>query len=95
MTDQNLPAIDDMSFEQAMDELRRIVEGMERGDAKLDEAIGAYERGAQLRKHCEAKLKEAKMRIDQISLAADGSVKTEPFPDMPNPSGNAGADVPF
>ena len=83
--------IEDMSFEQAMDELRQIVEGMERGEAKLDEAIGAYERGAQLRKHCEAKLKEAKMRIEQISQKADGSVSTEPFPDMPN----EGADVPF
>ena len=91
MADTGQMPIEDMSFEQAMDELRRIVEGMERGDAKLDDAIGAYERGAKLRKHCETKLKEAKMRIDQISLQPDGSVSTEPFPDMPN----EGSDVPF
>lgn len=68
-----------MSFEQAMDELRSIVDSMERGDAKLDQAIAAYERGALLRAHCEAKLKEAKMKIEQISLSADGSPRSEPF----------------
>ncbi len=80
MTTPSLP--DDilaMSFEQAMDELRGIVDSMERGDAKLDQAIAAYERGAMLRAHCEAKLKEAKMKIEQISLGPDGSPRAEPF----------------
>ncbi len=80
MTKTTLP--DDilaMSFEEAMEELRRIVDSMERGDAKLDQAISAYERGAQLRAHCEAKLKDAKMKIEQISLGADGTARTEPL----------------
>jgi exodeoxyribonuclease VII small subunit len=80
MTSSPLPEdIQAMSFEQAMDELRGIVDSMERGDAKLDQAIAAYERGALLRAHCEAKLKEAKMKIEQISLGADGSPRVEPF----------------
>lgn len=68
-----------MSFEEAMEELRRIVDSMERGDAKLDQAIASYERGAQLRAHCEAKLKDAKMKIEQISLGADGTPRVEPL----------------
>lgn len=97
MSQSNQNPINDMSFEQAMDELRRIVEGMERGEAKLDQAISAYERGAQLRAHCQTKLQEAKMRIDQISQGGDGSIQTQPFPDAPsqNAAPTQDADVPF
>ncbi len=83
MTQTNSPQttlpedIQAMSFEEAMEELRRIVDSMERGDAKLDQAIAAYERGAHLRAHCEAKLKDAKMKIEQISLGSDGTPRLE------------------
>ena len=37
-----------MSFEDALHELEKIVGGLEQGAGKLDEAIGAYERGTLL-----------------------------------------------
>ncbi len=43
-----------LSFEDALAELERIVRGLEGGQQKLEDAIGAYERGARLRRHCEA-----------------------------------------
>ena len=49
-----------------------------RWTATWTEAIGAYERGALLKKHCEQKLAEAKMKVEKISFAADGSVTTQP-----------------
>ena len=61
-----------MSFEQALDELRQIVERLEKGEGKLDEAIDAYDRGAALKRHCEDKLREAKEKIEKISLGPDG-----------------------
>lgn len=61
-----------MSFEDAMKELEQTVGKLETGDATLDESIALYERGAALRKHCEAKLKEAQDRVDRITLSADG-----------------------
>ena len=67
-----------MSFEEAMAELEAIVERLESGEAKLDEAIGAYERGAALKQHCESKLREAQDKVEKIRLAADGSVAAEP-----------------
>ena len=67
-----------MSFEQALEELEAIVRQLEAGRAKLDDAIGCYERGAALRRHCEAKLNEAKAKVERIALAADGTVRTEP-----------------
>ena len=62
-----------LSFEEALSELEQIVRRLESGEGKLDEAVTAYERGAALRRHCEAKLREAQMRIERITLA-DGAV---------------------
>jgi exodeoxyribonuclease VII small subunit len=67
-----------MSFEDALQELESIVRNLESGSGKLDAAIDAYERGAALKKHCEAKLREAQARIEKISIAADGTVSAEP-----------------
>ena len=68
-----------MSFEDALEELKSIVTRLETGEGKLDEAVEAYERGARLKRHCEAKLREAQEKIEKISLAGDGSIKSEPF----------------
>lgn len=67
-----------MSFEDALAELERIVRQLESGEGKLDEAIGAYSRGVELKRHCEAKLAEAQARVDKIMLGPDGAVTTEP-----------------
>ena len=67
-----------MSFEQALAELQDLVKSLERGDNKLDDAINAYERGALLKSHCEAKLKEAQLKVEKIVLGADGKVATAP-----------------
>ena len=57
-----------MTFEQALAELERIVQELERGQLDLDAAIKAYERGSQLKAHCTAKLREAQLRVERISL---------------------------
>jgi len=72
------PEIASLTFEEAMAELELIVRRLETGSTKLDEAIGAYERGALLKRHCEAKLREAQSRVEKIVLNADGSVAAEP-----------------
>lgn len=80
MPDPAIPAdIQAMSFEDAIAELEAIVRRLEEGKGKLDDAIGSYERGTLLRRHCEAKLAEAQARIDKIVTAGDGSVATAPL----------------
>ena len=70
----------EMSFEDALRALEEIVTRLERGDVALDQSITLYERGAALKKHCEARLNEAQMRVEAIRLAEDGTPKgTEPF----------------
>lgn len=67
-----------LSFEDALAELEAIVRRLEEGSGKLDDAIAAYERGAMLKRHCEAKLQEAQMRIEKIVLGPDGAATLEP-----------------
>ncbi len=63
-----------LSFEDALGELEKIVRGLEGGQQKLEDAITCYERGAALRRHCEAKLAEAEARVQAIVERADGSL---------------------
>lgn len=67
-----------LSFEEALAELQELVKRLERGDNKLEEAIKAYERGAALKRHCEAKLREAQLKVEKIVLSQDGAVGVEP-----------------
>jgi len=69
--------IEAMSFEDALAELEAIVRGLEEGKGNLEDAIGAYERGAALKRHCERKLNEAKAKVDKISIAPDGTAELE------------------
>ena len=66
--------ISEMTFEQAMSELERIVTELERGDVSLEDSISLYEKGAELKKRCETKLKEAEQKVTAITLDEDGSV---------------------
>jgi exodeoxyribonuclease VII small subunit len=80
MADTDLPKdVAKLSFEDALEELKQIVAKLEGGQGKLDQAIEAYQRGAALKRHCEAKLREAQEKIEKISLGPKGEVETEPF----------------
>lgn len=68
-----------MSFEAALEELEVIVRELETGEGDLDASINGYTRGVFLKKHCEAKLKEAEARIDKIVVGSDGTLSTEPL----------------
>jgi exodeoxyribonuclease VII small subunit len=79
MVDSGVPPdIAAMSFEEALAELEQIVRRLEGGQVKLDEAIQSYERGAQLKRHCETKLNEAQQRVDRIVIGPEGAINVEP-----------------
>ena len=72
--DKNLETI---SFEDALRELEAIVMSLERGDVSLDDAISAFERGTTLKAHCQKRLEEARMKVEQIKVPADGTAPVE------------------
>ena len=71
--DENLADISAMTFEQALRALEDVVRKLEGGDVPLDDSISLYERGEQLRKHCQARLDAAQARIEKIVQRADGT----------------------
>jgi exodeoxyribonuclease VII small subunit len=70
--------IDGLSFEQALAELERIVGQLESGQAPLEQSIELYERGAQLKGHCEKRLEAARLRVEKIVVGAGGAAGVEP-----------------
>ncbi len=64
--------VTEMSFEEAMAELEAVVSKLESSQVALDDSIKLYERGAELKKHCEEKLKAAEEKVAQITLSPEG-----------------------
>ena len=58
--------LEKLTFEDAMKELEKLVDSLDKGDVSLEEAIDAYDRGSQLKDYCQKKLHEAKMKIETI-----------------------------
>ena len=65
--------IPELSSEEALKELEAVVSSLESGTVDLEKSIDIYERGALLKKHCEGKLAQAQARIEQITLAENGT----------------------
>ncbi len=66
MKSLKLVDIEKMSFEEAFNELNKIVDFIESTDVSLDDSIMVYETGIQLKKHCEKKLKAAEVKIKKV-----------------------------
>ena len=64
--------VSQLSFEDSLRRLEEIVRTLEKGEAPLDQSIELYQEGERLKRHCEARLKDAQARIEQIALGADG-----------------------
>ena len=69
--------LEKLTFEEAMHELEKLVDGLDKGDISLDEAIAAYDRGSQLKDYCQKKLQEAKMKIETIQSSDNVDVIPE------------------
>ena len=63
-----------MTFEEALRALEDVVRKLESGEVPLDESITLYERGEELRRHCQARLDAASARIEKIVAGAGGQV---------------------
>ncbi len=63
--------VESLSYEQARDELRSIVQSLETGSAPLEETLKLWQRGEELSRHCQHILGAAQKRIDQALNSAE------------------------
>ena len=70
-----------MTFEQSMQRLEQIVRAMERGDVALDESLKLFQEGTELVRNCGKLLDDAKLQIQKVMTAPDGSPVMEDFCD--------------
>lgn len=59
-------SVSTLTFEAALKELEGIVTRLEQGQVELGDSIALYERGQELKSHCEAKLQAAENRLEKI-----------------------------
>jgi exodeoxyribonuclease VII small subunit len=75
------PDIQALSYEEARDELVRVVSELEQGSSTLEQSLALWERGEALAARCEEWLIGAKARLDAArqtaSAAASGSQSSE------------------
>lgn len=74
--------VTELSFEEAMAELEKVVTQLERGDVALEQSIALYERGAALKALCAKKLQEAEEKVELIRAAEGRATGTTPVEGM-------------
>ncbi|WP_046180426.1 exodeoxyribonuclease VII small subunit [Domibacillus tundrae] len=67
--------LENVSFEQAMEQLEKITARLEEGDVPLEEALEEYKRGMELSALCHSKLKKAETELAKL-VTNDGD---QPF----------------
>ncbi len=75
---QKQAEIEKLTFEQAVQRLRQIVEKVESGQVALEESIEQYEVGGKLIQHCRQILDKAEHRIETLTKDLDGQLKALP-----------------
>jgi len=61
-----------LSFETALSKLEAIVESMETGEVPLADLLAKFGEGNKLLKHCEGRLREAELKIEQLKKERGG-----------------------
>ena len=71
--------LENMTFEEALEELELIVNKLEAGEVTLEDAVEAYERGSKLKDQCQKRLNEAKMKVEKIKEGDKENLNTEKY----------------
>jgi len=69
----------DISFEEAIKKLEKIVMGLETGEVNLESSLAKYEEGIALARICQKKLETAKKKVEILIKSKDGTISMEPF----------------
>jgi exodeoxyribonuclease VII small subunit len=67
----------DKSFEEAINQLERVVIELEEGELSLEEALRKFEEGIELSRFCTQKLTQAEEKVKKLIKTTKGEFKTE------------------
>lgn len=69
----------ELSFEQALEKLRKHTQKLESDDLDLESALKGYEEAVRLASYCLDYLKDAEERVKKISMSKTGKLVLEDF----------------
>ncbi len=69
-------------FEEAVEELERVVEQLESGELSLEDSLAVFENGVRLVKLCNQKLTEVERKIEILVKDKDGKLLLKPSEDL-------------
>lgn len=69
--------IEELSFEEALNEMERIAEYLEKSNSSLEEVLALFERITLLKEFCEETLSKAKIKIEQITALSKQNTDNE------------------
>ncbi|MCS7312948.1 MAG: exodeoxyribonuclease VII small subunit [Acidobacteria bacterium] len=75
--------MEELTFETALERLRKIVQQLESGSLPLETMLDLYEEGKRLSEFCEQKLQEARRRIERLQATSPSSGESEGGPNRP------------
>ena len=62
----NESSLDELSYEDAMEKLEKIIVTLEEGEVSLDSLVYEYRAGKELLKYCRAKVDTAEIQINEV-----------------------------
>jgi exodeoxyribonuclease VII small subunit len=69
----------DLTFEEAFENLKKVVDELEGGDLSLDQSLALFEQGKQLAELCQHRLNEAELRVSQILSEGESQLGVAPL----------------
>lgn len=76
MAKEKLKSPAELNYEEAISELKKLVEELESSELLLEEGIALFERGQALAARCSALLEEAELKFTQLS--SEGFPEAQP-----------------
>jgi exodeoxyribonuclease VII small subunit len=72
----------DKKFEEALEELEKVVERLESGELSLEDSLAAFEEGVKLVRFCNQKLVEVEKKIELLVKDKEGKLQLKPLEDV-------------
>jgi exodeoxyribonuclease VII small subunit len=72
VSDPSATPVQELSFDQALEQLEAAARQLESGDVPLEQALTVYERAVALFRHCNRRLQDVEQRLELLTRDLDG-----------------------